>query len=225
MSGTLTIPANEAAPPYPASLRGRRVNIASLAPAERRAERAADAVVYCEGERIYFRPLDLEDEPQLRKWINDPVNRQYLLHRGPLNSLREREFIESQGKSASDYVFGVVARQGERLIGTVGLHRIDAVNRSATLGLQIGDNASKGRGYGREAVRLALKYAFEELNLNRVELSVFADNWRAIRTYQKVGFVQEGCARQAQYRNGRYQDEYRFAMLRSEWETAYGSET
>jgi RimJ/RimL family protein N-acetyltransferase len=210
MSSVLSIPSKEVAPAIPRSARVKNVSLSN----------AGERVVYYEGERIYFRPLDLEDEPLLKQWVNDPAVRQYLHSRGPLNSVREREWIESLGKNTTDYVFGVVVRQGDRLIGTVGLHQVDLVNRGAMLGISIGDRAWQGRGYGREAIRLVLKYAFEELNLNRVGLAVFADNWRAIRTYQKVGFVQEGCLRQAQYRNGRYQDAYRFGMLRSEWEAS-----
>jgi len=161
--------------------------------------------------------LELEDESLLRRWINDPTVREYMLHRPPLNAAREKEWIESLGKSPLEYVFGVVISQEHRLIGTTGLHRLNPVSRSASLGVCIGDRTFQGRGYGREAIQLLLKFGFEELNLNRISLSVFADNWRAIRTYQKVGFCQEGCARQAFYRNGRYQDEYLFAMLRSEW--------
>jgi RimJ/RimL family protein N-acetyltransferase len=213
MTSVLSVPAKELNEMTPALSRGLRAK--SVSPTH-----AADRVVYYEGQRIYFRALDVDDEPLLRKWINDPAVRQHLLHRPALNSLREREFIEAQGKNPNEYVFGVVAKTGERLIGNIGLHRIDPVSRSAVLGVMIGDTASQGRGYGREAVRLVLKFAFEELNLNRVSLGVFANNWRAIRTYQKTGFVQEGCARQAQYRNGRYQDEYHFAILRSEWEAS-----
>ncbi len=221
MSGTLTIPANEVGPPGLRTLRGVRHNLS----APSRPERTDDRVVYYQGERIYFRPLELEDEAALRRWINDPLNRRYLRHFGPLNAQREREFIESQGKSPNDYVFGVVVKNSDAFIGVIGLHGVDAINRSVGLGIYIGDHAAKGHGYGREAVRLALKFAFEELNLNRVELGVLADNWRAIRTYQKVGFVQEGCVRQAHYRAGRYQDEYRFAILRSEWEALYASDS
>lgn len=176
-------------------------------------------VVYYMGDRIEFRPLELSDEPQLRRWVNDPIVRACLLHRGPISALREREWIEAQGKSPSDYVFGIVARDEDRLIGTTGLHQINPVTRSAVFGLMIGERAYQNRGYGTEATRLALKYAFRELNLNRVALSVFADNWRAIRVYQKCGFQHEGCLRQAQYRNGRYVDAYRFAILREEWES------
>lgn len=174
-------------------------------------------VVYYMGERIYFRPLELEDEPLLRRWINDPRVWRYLYHRGPKNALAEREYIESLGKNPGDYTFGIVVRDGDRLIGSTGLHNINWINQSALFGLMIGDVAYHSRGYGTEATKLALKFGFQELNLHRIALSVYSDNWRAIRVYQKAGFVHEGCLRQALYRNGRYMDEYRFAILREEW--------
>lgn len=175
-------------------------------------------IVYYEGERIYFRPIELDDEAQFRQWINDPCVWRGLQHRPPLNAFREREFIESLGTGTTDYVFGIVVRAGHRLIGSTGLHRIHQANRSAMFGIMIGDLAYQNKGYGTEAVQLTLRYGFEELNLNRIALSVFSNNPRAIRCYQKAGFIHEGCLRQALYRTGEYHDEYKFAILREEWE-------
>ena len=79
------------------------------------------AIVCYAGERIYFRPLELEDEPLLRRWINDPRNWRGLMFRPPMNACREREWIESLGKTNTDYVFGVVVRDTDQLIGTTGL--------------------------------------------------------------------------------------------------------
>jgi len=76
----------------------------------------AATVVYYAGARIYFRPLELQDEPLLRRWINDPRNWRTTSLRPPLNAFREREWIESQGKSSTDYVFGIVVRAGNRLL-------------------------------------------------------------------------------------------------------------
>lgn len=182
----------------------------------------AAKVVYYQGQRIYLRPIEREDEPLLRKWINDPRNWRTLPLRPPLNACREREWIESQGKSGTDYVFGIVVRAGDRLIGTSGLHQVDAVNRRASFGIMIGDVAYQSKGYGIEATRLVVRYGFEELNLNRIGLSVFANNPRAISCYQKAGFVHEGCLRQAWYRRGQFHDEYRFAILRAEWDDGRG---
>ncbi len=177
-------------------------------------------VVSYAGERIYFRPIELEDEALLRRWINDPAVWRTLCIRPPVNAVREREWIETLSKDPTQAVFGLVVKEDQRLIGTVGLVHIQAAERSADLGISIGEVAYWERGYGREAAELMVRYGFEELNLNRIGLQVYSDNWRAIRCYQKAGFVHEGCLSQAAYRNGRYQDVYLFAMLREQWESA-----
>ena len=175
-------------------------------------------VVYYEGDRIYFRPVEPTDEPLLRKWINDPANWRGLGVRGPLNTCREQEWIEQQSKSPDEVTFGVVVRPGHRLIGTAGLHRIHPIARRAEFGINLGDREFQNKGFGTETARLVMRYGFEELNLNRISLWVFGNNIRAIRCYQKAGFVHEGCDRQAVYVNGQYHDVYRFAILREEWE-------
>jgi len=175
-------------------------------------------VVYYMGERIYLRPIELEDEPLCRQWINNPDNWRTLEMRPPFNACRESEWIESLGKKENEYIFGIVAKDGDRLIGSMGLINVDPINRKAAFGILIGDPECQNKGYGTEAVGLMLRFGFEELNLNRIELHVFANNPRAICTYQKAGFVHEGCRKQAVYRNGQYHDVYNFAVLREEWE-------
>lgn len=175
---------------------------------------------YYEGQRIYLRPLELEDEALLRRWFNDPANWSTLARFLPVNQQREREFIERLYKSTEDLAWGVVVREGDRLIGAAGLHRIAHVNRSAEFGIIIGDRDYQSRGYGTEATRLVVQYGFEELNLNRIGLSVFSDNERGIRAYRRAGFEQEGRRRQAFFRNGGYHDELCFGLLRSDWQRA-----
>ncbi|MGQ9648711.1 MAG: GNAT family N-acetyltransferase [Phycisphaerae bacterium] len=206
-------------------------------------------VVFYEGQRIYFSPIEPEDEPLLRRFINDPANWRGLMHRGPVNSCRERDWIESLGREGKDCTFDIVVREGDRLIGVTGLHNLrrtaflraatkascgsktcaqnaqksrskglNPISHSASFGINIGDRGFQNKGYGTEATLLCLRYGFEEPNLNRIALSVFSNNSRAIRCYQKASFVQEGCLRQAVFRNGRYENEYRFAVLREEWE-------
>jgi RimJ/RimL family protein N-acetyltransferase len=173
---------------------------------------------YYEGERVYFRPLEPSDEPLLREWINDPANWRTLDHLLPVNELREREVIEKRYKSASDIALGIVVRSGDRLIGVASLNRINGPNRSAVFGIVLGDRAHQSQGYGTEATRLMVRYGFRELNLNRIGLTVYADNERGIRAYRRAGFVQEGRLREVYFRNGSYHDELQFSLLRSEWE-------
>lgn len=177
-------------------------------------------IVYYEGERIYFRPIEPTDEACLCRWINDPRVWRTLGTFLPKNSVVEKEWIESLYKSAADVVFGIVIKASDELIGVAGLHRIDPINRKAVFGISIGEVARHNQGYGTEAARLAVRYGFETLNLNRIELEVFANNFRGIRAYQKAGFRHEGCRRQAVYRDGRYEDVYVFSILREEYEDA-----
>jgi RimJ/RimL family protein N-acetyltransferase len=175
------------------------------------------------GDRIYFRPIEPEDEPLLRRWINDPAVWVTLGFMGPLNALREREWIEGLGRervgrTPVDLVFGIVVKDGDRLIGTTALHQLHPVNRSALFGILIGDLASQDRGYGTEATALTVRYGFQVLNLHRIELNAYDHNPRAIHVYEKVGFHHEGCMRQAHYHAGRYVDVHRFALLRHEWD-------
>jgi RimJ/RimL family protein N-acetyltransferase len=175
------------------------------------------SVVYYAGQRIDFRPLEVDDEPLLRRWINDPRIWSTLNQRPPVNACREREWLENQGKSPTDYVFGIVLRKTGQLIGSCGLHGINVRSHCASLGIMIGESELQNCGHGSEAMRLLLRFAFEELNLNRVELCVFDHNPRAIHVYEKCGFVLEGRHRQALWRHGQYHDILRYAVLRSEW--------
>jgi RimJ/RimL family protein N-acetyltransferase len=101
-------------------------------------------------------------------------------------------------------------------IGNCGLFHVEAENRSAELGIGIGESAYRSRGYGTDAVRAIVRFAFDEMNLNRVELGVFAYNERAIACYRKCGFVEEGRRRQARYARGAYYDVVVMGVLRGE---------
>ncbi len=113
-------------------------------------------------------------------------------------------------------------RQGDGWlpIGDIGLMDIDWRTRAAEVGILIGEKSFWNQGYGSEAMRLMLKHAFDTLNLNRVFLRVYDHNPRAIRAYEKVGFVHEGRMRQARYYAGEYFDVLLMSVLRSEWQAA-----
>jgi RimJ/RimL family protein N-acetyltransferase len=180
--------------------------------------RASAPVVFYPGRRIYFRPLEMDDEPLLRRWMNDPEIRRGLGRRSPLNGRSEQQWLENLYQLGNENHFGIALNVSDELIGVTGFHRIDHINRSGMVGLAIGERRWQNRGFGREAIRLLLRFAFEELNLNRIGLGVFSNNPRAIRCYQRAGFVLEGCLRDAVFRENAYHHEYRFAMLRREWE-------
>ncbi len=170
------------------------------------------------GESIRLRAIEREDIPAFVRWFNDPEVRRYLLMYKPLSKAREERWFEAHLDKQDEFIFAIEARteEGWVHIGNIGLHRVDWKNRNATLGIVLGEKAYWGRGYGTDAVRTALRFAFQELNLHRVELEVVAENLRAIRCYEKAGFIREGTRREALFGDGRYHDAYMMAVLAGE---------
>ena len=95
--------------------------------------------------------------------------------------------------------------------------KYDFINRFAIFYLAILDSHNWSKGYGSEATMLMVNYAFQTLNLNRIQLHVCAENISAIKIYQKVGFVKEGVLRQAMYRRGGFVDFWVMGILKEEW--------
>jgi RimJ/RimL family protein N-acetyltransferase len=127
----------------------------------------------------------------------------------------EKDLVEQQ---KNDELFFLIRTLEEDLtIGLIGLDGIQWVHGDAWVGIGLGEREYWGEGYGTDAMRILLRYAFEELNLHRLSLSVFEYNSRAIRSYEKVGFVIEGRVRQFLNRDGRRYDMIFMGILRDEW--------
>ena len=172
------------------------------------------------GERIMLREYRREDLQEMRKWVNDPGVTHFLSHIFlPAQTLPMTEaFLERVlGGQNLDYHFVIADRQTEAYIGQIDLFNLNTIDRYAELGIVIGDPAQQNRGIGGEAVALMLEFAFQHANLQRVELWVNADNARAIRCYEKAGFVREGCRRQCHFQDGGFADMVLMGALRDEW--------
>jgi RimJ/RimL family protein N-acetyltransferase len=170
------------------------------------------------GSAIYLRPLEKEDARTIVPWFNDAEVTRFTRRYRPLTLAEEEEYLRRLPDSATDVGLGIALRGDDRLVGLTALHDVDPRNRHAQLGLLIGDKDSWGKGYGTEATRLLVQYAFETLNLNRVWLHVYEHNARGLRVYEKVGFRVEGRLRQEAFRDGRYWDTVVMGLLREEWE-------
>jgi RimJ/RimL family protein N-acetyltransferase len=131
-----------------------------------------------------------------------------------------QEFVERFKPGQPDpnrIEFSLRTVEGDKLIGFVALHTIEWNNRAALLAIGIGDPDYRGKGYGADALRLILRYAFNELNLYRVGLDVIGNNVQAIRAYEKVGFRREGALRRAVKRDGVRHDRILMGILPEEW--------
>jgi [ribosomal protein S5]-alanine N-acetyltransferase len=169
------------------------------------------------GDAIYLRPIEREDAGTCMAWLNDPEVARTLMRHLPLNRIAEEQWIEKACRDEPMAPLCIMVKETDRHIGLVGLHQFHNEDRHACFGLTIGEKDEWGRGYGTEATRLIVKFAFDTLNLNRVWLQVYEYNARGIRTYEKAGFRREGVLRQDHYRDGRYWDTILMGILREEW--------
>jgi RimJ/RimL family protein N-acetyltransferase len=141
------------------------------------------------GEKCYLSPLQVEDGDRWAKWLNDlDVSLPLGDEAYTTCALEQLRQDASESIRHRDPVFTIVDSETDQPIGRCLLFGIDAVNRSAMLGIFIGEKSCWNRGFGTEATRLLLDYAFNLLNLHSIELGVFAFNHQAIRAYEKVGF-------------------------------------
>jgi RimJ/RimL family protein N-acetyltransferase len=172
-----------------------------------------------EGKLINLRALDLRDAPAAHGWFNDTEVTRYLSWRYTISLRAEEQFLErtvSYPMSYTNTNFGVETKDGT-LIGSTSLHRPHDENRSAHFGITLGEKAYWSRGYGQDTTLTVCRFGFEEMNLNRIDLTVDADHERAIAAYTRCGFREEGRLRDARYRRGRYIDWIIMSILRDEF--------
>lgn len=170
-----------------------------------------------EGELVVLRPRVDEDLPLFARWHGDPEVRHWLhMSEMPNQSLEvERQRWHIARNDPTRVSFMIETPEGAP-IGNVGLVGIDAAHRRAELGIAIGEKDHWGRGYGTDAVRVLLRFAFETLDLRRIELITDIDNERGIRAYEKCGFVREGVLRAKRLRYGEPLDMLMMSVLRQD---------
>jgi RimJ/RimL family protein N-acetyltransferase len=163
-------------------------------------------------------PLEARDLAKLNAWQNDPSIRDLIQgFRGPVRLETTEAWIRNvtEQNLQTRAVFAV--HRGGETIGLAQLQSIDWVQRTAMLGIYIGDPSDRGAGTGAVATSLLLDYAFNGLDLVRVGLDVLASNAPARGLYERLGFVLEGVLRQAFLRAGVREDVALYALLKREW--------
>ena len=172
-----------------------------------------------QGGRIRLRPLLSSDLRRCVKWFSDPQIIRFLGRNSPVTMLEEERWFRDYERRTDEQIFAIEV-DGVH-IGNIGLHKIDRVHRKAEVGIVIGEATFWSKGYGTEAMRTALRYAFGPLGLNKVSLDVLEYNDRAIRTYERLGFRPEGVHREDVYKEGRFVHVIRMSMLARELPEAF----
>lgn len=168
-------------------------------------------VEFLSGEKVYLRPVESGDFPMLYQWANDPETRGLTGEIRSSSYTAVQEFYEKGQKEMDRVWLAVVVRATQQVIGETGLLRMFPAWRTTDWSLIIGEKAARGQGYGSEAARLILNYAFGHQNFHRVAIGVVGFNTRALRFYERLGFKREGAQHDGYYYAHRYHD---FVMLR-----------
>jgi RimJ/RimL family protein N-acetyltransferase len=173
--------------------------------------------------QVVLTPVTTADLPVLLDWINDREQVLFNSPYKPVSRQQHEEWFAAVQRRSDMVLFGVRLTETAELIGTCQLHTIHPVHRSAELQIRLGKTSQRRKGYGTQAVRLLLEFAFRDLNLRRVYLHVFATNLAALRVYEKVGFTREGLLREAAFINGEYVDVVVMGILLEEYAGHKGS--
>lgn len=171
--------------------------------------------------RLRLAPLTVEDAAIIAPWEQDTEFLR-LLDSSPARGRTVDQitrWIDADQKSANNFLFGIRLLDTDDLIGWLELDGIQWTHGTSGVGIGIGNRNYWGLGYGEEAMRLALRFAFHELNLHRLHLTVFSYNQRAIHLYEKLGFQYEGTYREHLERDGKRYDMLLYGLLRHEWQT------
>lgn len=165
-----------------------------------------------EGKNVTLRPIDRKDTDKIIYWRNQSFVRERFIYQEPFTKESHEKWLKQMVNTGRVQQFIICSKCSENEqrkilpIGSIYLKDIDLRNGKAEFGIFIGEKKSLGKGYGTEAAKILLNYAFQDLKLHKVMLRVFASNKRALKCYKKVGFEEEGYFKDEVKIQNKYQD-------------------
>jgi len=167
------------------------------------------------GEHVILRAFEREDAERCYRWMNDPNIVRTLKSRYPIAFQNEMEWLErAMLANSTERHFAIERRDDRSHIGNASIHDIDWVSRSGWFGLFIGEPTAWNRGFGSDAISTLVRFAFDEMNLEKLRINVFQYNDRATHVLETHGFVAEGRLRRDFYRDGAYHDLVIYSIFR-----------
>ncbi|RNC28777.1 MAG: Spermidine N(1)-acetyltransferase [Candidatus Dichloromethanomonas elyunquensis] len=173
-------------------------------------------IAILKGKITTVRPLETDDLDLLYEWYNDQEFSYWVSGNWPCATLLRRDEIERKMYEEDEHRYAVTDQDGS-LIGTVGFDAVNIPARSARLYIGIGSRKHWSQGYGSDALQVFLRFLFRQWNFHRINAETWKENKRALACYQKMGFVREGCLREAYYINGKYYDAVILGLLQGDF--------
>lgn len=169
------------------------------------------------GEKVILRAMELEDMEFLRTIINDPDTEKNVVGWSfAVSKYEQQKWYENQIQNKTNIRF-IIEAEG-KTIGVVSLTNIDWKDRKACTGIKLFGEDIKRKGYGTDAINTVMKYAFEELQLNKLYGSILEYNIASIKLHEKCGWKRAGILRQSVFKNNEYHDEILVEILKNEYE-------
>lgn len=172
------------------------------------------------GEKVCLRAYKEEDIPVATKLVNDAELKRLLAPRiaFPMTGWEEEEWVKSQRSNKNgEYNFAVEDMETHSYIGGCGINEVNWTARIATVGIMIGDKNYWNKGYGTDAMKVLIKFIFENMNIRKIKLNVFSFNIRAQKCYEKCGFKVEGILKDELFKDGKYYDEIIMSLFNNEY--------
>ena len=165
-----------------------------------------EQIIRIEGHRIILRPMEYGDTERIVKWRNSERVRSRFIYRETFTTRGHCRWIETMIDTGKAVQFMICEKEGIRPVGSVYFRDIDREKKEAEYGIFLGEDDALGKGYGTEAARLAVEYAFSKMGLERLILRVFTDNGTAVRSYEKAGFREEKILKDVECSDGERKD-------------------
>lgn len=178
-----------------------------------------EKVNFIDGKKIYLRQYAPKDLDVWFNWFNDAeVVGLMDQRRWPNTKEKQKQYLERMTTSSSDMQLAIVYKSNDALIGTVGLHGMDAINRNADISIIIGDKKYWGKGLAKEAVGLLIDHVFAMLNLHKLTAGFVDGNKASQKLFESFGFKKEAVLREQVYLQGKYHDIIRMGLLKNDYE-------
>lgn len=167
---------------------------------------------------IYLRPMTEEDTERIVGWRNQQNVRKYFIYQADFTKEGHLKWLHEVVEKGHACQMMICDKVSDMPLGSVYIRDIDNLHHKGEYGIFIGEESARGRGIGTQAAKLMVAYGFEQLGLHRIYLRALAGNDRALKSYEKAGFVREGYLKDDVCINGRYADIVWMAVVNKEME-------
>lgn len=166
------------------------------------------------GDKIILRALEPKDNDMLLELINDPETEAVIGGKSwPISMQNQEKWLNNQTGNNAVFRCAIADRNSKETVGTLILDEIDRQNGKAQLHIKIAKNGTRGKGYGTDAVKTAVNYAFMEMRLHCIYAHILSHNTISQRMFEKCGFLREGILRHRVFKGGSYIDVYSYSII------------